>query len=259
MAVEVLICPQCGANIKKKTDKTISFCMYCGAALQFHEVIEVHHTIDNSRQGRNRRNIADRAFFAGNYEEAYEKYTSALEDIGNDFVCLYRKAVTGVYVSFNNTFNRREFVTYMKEACDENEKTKKLNKELYHRYLNQMESDLKALSAYCRGCATVKSNACKRESDCAIIEDKWRRYLDLTNAMLPYVKSETALIFILQNALEFCNCNMPALYVRNGLRNMMHQRPDDLNQYVTSCVNEWSVRYEKLSRRHLVDDTYPYQ
>lgn len=122
MALTTLICPQCGANIKLDDDREYGFCEFCGNKIQLKEIVEHHHVIDNSKQTDNRRIVADRAFSAGNYDEAAKYYTLILEDKHDDVDALARKGICSVYNSSVTNVNEKEFITYVDAAIEESAK-----------------------------------------------------------------------------------------------------------------------------------------
>lgn len=105
MAMKALRCPQCGAELELDDSKEFGFCSSCGTKIMLNERVEVKHSgdvhmqMDNSRQGRNRIAIGNRAFESGNYEEAYHYFTQGLEDAPEDVGALYRKGICAVRLS----------------------------------------------------------------------------------------------------------------------------------------------------------------
>ena len=118
MAIKVLRCPQCNAELEIDDAKDFGFCTHCGTKVMLHEVVE--HTgsvsLDNSAQGRNRILLGNRAFEAGNWKEAYDCFTRGLEDVPDDVTALYRKAICSVQLSMQDNLRIPEFTANLKAA-----------------------------------------------------------------------------------------------------------------------------------------------
>lgn len=138
MALQALVCPQCGANIKLDDDREFGFCEFCGTKIQVREVIEHHHVLDNTKQTDNRRVVADRAYSAGNYEEAEKYYTKILEESRDDLNALSRKGICSIYNMGVTNVAVKEFVTYVDAAIEEANK----NVDQMVVFRNQLDGDL---------------------------------------------------------------------------------------------------------------------
>lgn len=118
MAMKALRCPQCGADLELNDEKDFGFCTHCGTKIMLHDVVEYTGSValDTSAQGRNRVLLGNRAFEAGNWKEAYDCFTRALEDIPDDVTALYRKAICAVQLSSADNLRIQEFKTNLSAA-----------------------------------------------------------------------------------------------------------------------------------------------
>lgn len=48
MAMKVLKCPNCEANVELDGSKAYGFCSYCGAQIQLREIVEVRHAVEGT-------------------------------------------------------------------------------------------------------------------------------------------------------------------------------------------------------------------
>ncbi|MER3127557.1 tetratricopeptide repeat protein, partial [Bacillus pumilus] len=69
-------CPNCGANIEVGDLAEFEKCNYCGTNVKVREIIRYEQNYDIAEWFK----IADVAYKAGNYEEAYEYYNKILEE-----------------------------------------------------------------------------------------------------------------------------------------------------------------------------------
>ncbi len=161
MAMKALRCPQCGADLELDDSKEFGFCSSCGTKIMLHETVEMKHTgavsmkMDNSDQGRNRITLGNRAFDAGNYEEAYEYFTKGLEDVPDDITCIIRKGICAVYLSPLDNLRIAELGTSLDaahelwikrdEALDPEEGKDESAKNELGRLAEQEETDLLAM------------------------------------------------------------------------------------------------------------------
>ena len=120
MAIKALVCPQCGANLELDDSRDFGFCQFCGAKVMLHETIEVKHTgsvkIDNSDQARNMMNLANNAFNARNFPEAYTYFSKTLECDSMNAMALFLKGVCAVYVSDPLSIRTNEYVQATAQA-----------------------------------------------------------------------------------------------------------------------------------------------
>ena len=118
MAMKALRCPQCGANLELNDEKDFGFCTHCGTKIMLHDVVEYTGSValDTSAQGRNRILLGNRAFEAGNWKEAYDCFTRALEDVPDDVTALYRKGICAVELSAPDNLRVAEFKTNLSAA-----------------------------------------------------------------------------------------------------------------------------------------------
>ncbi len=118
MAMIALRCPSCNAELEIDDQKEFGFCTHCGTKVMLHEVVE--HTgsvaLDTSAQGRNRILLGNRAFEAGNWQEAYDCFTRGLEDLPDDATALYRKAICTVQLSAPDNLRVPEFKVNLEAA-----------------------------------------------------------------------------------------------------------------------------------------------
>ena len=118
MALKALRCPQCCADIELNDEKDFGFCTHCGTKVMLHDVVEYTGSVqlDTSAQGRNRILLGNRAFEAGNWQEAYTAFTRGLEDLPDDVTALYRKAISSVQLSPADNLRIAEFKTNLSAA-----------------------------------------------------------------------------------------------------------------------------------------------
>ena len=118
MAMIALRCPSCNAELEIDDEKEFGFCTHCGTKVMLHEVVE--HTgsvaLDTSAQGRNRILLGNRAFEAGNWQEACDCFTRGLEDLPDDVTALYRKAICTVQLSPPDNLRIPEFKVNLEAA-----------------------------------------------------------------------------------------------------------------------------------------------
>ena len=98
MGITALKCPGCGANVEFDSNRDYGFCEYCGTKVM-QEKIVVEHKIDESQKYSNLLRLANQAYSAGNYSEAYDYYTKSLEIRQDDYLVIFRKALCAGYLS----------------------------------------------------------------------------------------------------------------------------------------------------------------
>lgn len=159
MAMKALRCPQCGAELELDDSKEFGFCSSCGTKIMLNEVVQMKHTgsvrmqMDNSGQGRNRIVLANRAFESGNYQEAYEYFTKALEDVPDDFLALYRKGICAVKLSPADNYRLAELrvgieaaQSYLRSALGDTKEDSQERAEV-NRLMKQFDTDLAKLAS----------------------------------------------------------------------------------------------------------------
>ena len=105
MTMKALRCTQCGAELEFDNSKDFGFCYCCGTKIMLKEKKEVIHSgevqmvMNNRQQGLNRLELANTAFSAGNYQEAYTYYTKTLEDLPENLTAIFRKGICAIYLS----------------------------------------------------------------------------------------------------------------------------------------------------------------
>lgn len=105
MTMMALRCTQCGAELELDNSRDYGFCYCCGTKIMLKEKKEVIHTgevqmiVNNTQQGLNKLELANTAFNAGNYQEAYTYYTKTLEDLPENLTAIYRKGICSIYLS----------------------------------------------------------------------------------------------------------------------------------------------------------------
>lgn len=103
-------CTECGAIISVNENKDAGICPYCNTAYVTKKAIQNYNiNITNNNnfdgstivvQGENEKNIqqlADRAYFAGNYSEAYNLYLQLLKLNPNNWIAVCRKGISQSY------------------------------------------------------------------------------------------------------------------------------------------------------------------
>ncbi|HRE39800.1 MAG TPA: hypothetical protein PLG90_00570 [Ignavibacteria bacterium] len=74
--MKATVCPNCGANIEVRDASEFEKCDFCGTSVKVREVIRYEQNYDIPEWFK----IADVAYKAGNYEEAYSYYNKILEE-----------------------------------------------------------------------------------------------------------------------------------------------------------------------------------
>lgn len=74
--MKAAVCPNCGANLNVRDDSEFEKCDFCGTSVRVREVIRYEQNYDIPEWFK----IAEVAYKAGNYEEAYEYYNRILEE-----------------------------------------------------------------------------------------------------------------------------------------------------------------------------------
>lgn len=115
MALFAANCPSCGAALNLDDSKEFGYCSYCGCEV-LQEIKRVKVTIDTSKRSMNCRKLADQAFEAGNYLEAYKYYTKVLEYDGNSYVAILRKGICAGYLSEPTNIRIAEIVSGYNQA-----------------------------------------------------------------------------------------------------------------------------------------------
>ena len=98
MGITALKCPGCGANVEFDSDRDYGFCEYCGTKVM-QEKIVVEHRVDETEKYGNIIRLANQAYAAGNYSEAYDYYTKSLEIKQDNYMVFFRKALCAGHLS----------------------------------------------------------------------------------------------------------------------------------------------------------------
>lgn len=203
MALKALTCPQCGANLQLDDQNEVGYCQYCGAKVQIKEIIEIRHTVDNSQVVKNHRIMATRSYDSKNYHDAEKYYMDVLEEIPNDIVSLYRKAICSVYNTYEKQLSFFEYTTYMNEARKELKDLQ--DEELKQQYITEIDQALLKLQDEIIG----KYSGCEYMYDsyqaCCRKELAWVHAIDLCDIIVSSVLEQTALSKALSLAIDFCD------------------------------------------------------
>ena len=98
MGITALKCPGCGANVEFDSGRDFGFCEYCGTKVMQEKTVVVHK-VDESEKYDNLLRLANQAYAAGNYPEAYNYYTKCLEIRQDDYIVIFHKALCAGYLS----------------------------------------------------------------------------------------------------------------------------------------------------------------
>lgn len=218
MAIHTLVCPQCGAslNIDEKSNKDIVCCDYCQAKIRIREKIEIRHVIDNSEQTKNSITLADRAYEAGNFQEARMYYSKALESTPNDVKALYRKGICCIYDTETSGF--KEFESYCMIASEEINILEDENAADRLRY--EMDSELKDIFDVSLELYAPYKKKYNGKEECICKEAEWDMLLDLTYYILKVVRTEDIIDEMTLNMIHFIDKTFkPTLVYRTQVRN----------------------------------------
>lgn len=93
-------CPSCGANLEVNPNQEALKCQYCGSAILVDDAIAKYKLeisgeveIKNLPKIENYLNLAERAYNANNYDEAYKYYGKLLELVPDNTLVLFRYAL----------------------------------------------------------------------------------------------------------------------------------------------------------------------
>lgn len=98
MGIKAVKCPSCGADVMFDEGCESGFCEFCGSKVMQEKII-IEHRVDESGKYENYVRLADNAYSTGNYRDANDYYTKALEIRQGDKPIVFRKAISVGYVS----------------------------------------------------------------------------------------------------------------------------------------------------------------
>ena len=121
MSLVALSCSNCKGEIQLDDSKEFGFCLYCGTKIMVQDDIQRIEIsgkvkIDSSETFENCLNLANEAYIANNYLEAYNYYTRVLEINNNDYKAVYRKALCAGYLSDSQSPRNDEIINGLKKA-----------------------------------------------------------------------------------------------------------------------------------------------
>lgn len=105
MGFIAVTCPSCSAHLEIDEASNSCYCSYCGTLVERERInINVSGSVklDQSGQQDNFRKLAESAFSAGNYAEAYRYYAKVLEISISDARAVFRKGLCAGYLSLNS-------------------------------------------------------------------------------------------------------------------------------------------------------------
>lgn len=123
MGLVALKCPGCGGEIQLDDSKESGFCMHCGSKLMVQDEIQRIEIsgkvkLDHSETLANCLKLANEAYEAHNYSEAYNYYTKVLEIKSDEYKAVYRKALCAGYLSSGQSPRADEIVNGFKKALN---------------------------------------------------------------------------------------------------------------------------------------------
>ena len=276
MALKALRCPQCGADIELDDSKEFGFCSSCGTKIMLHEVTEVRHsgevkmTVDNSAQAKSRFSLADRAFDAGNWGEAYNYYTKGLEDIPDDMLAVARKGICAIYLSSSDNLRIPElktnldyYIQIMNEENDkllegvedEEEKDKMIDKynDEHFDIFDSVDENLKALIN-----AVETNNSDEwynKVADMDVYNNQARRWCEvakLYQTAYPAVLIDNDIEEVLKSGVSFCD-RMLARKVELYTNTTTNKKGEQTHHYKPVAMSEQYKRQLQSCRAALAD------
>lgn len=250
MALKALTCPQCGANLELDDEREFGFCQFCGAKVQINEVIEVRHSFDYTEHAENSKALADRAYDAKNYEEAYVYYSKVLEDTPSDITSLYRRAITKVFNTCLKEVNLAEFRNEMDVAVKNiNELPGELDKDAF---IKAADEELSELLLFCIGHLGSHPTSFESLDGCLKQEKEWKKLIEISKEICKYSQSEKAKEWILENIVQFCDEQFePTLKYKEYYKGEDGKIKSDTRNYK---VNDELLDFVKEARKSFAEE-----
>lgn len=114
MGFKTLNCPNCGAQVSLDEGKEFGFCEFCGTKIVQEKII-IEHRVDESEKFQNLSKLAENAYAAHNWQEAYDYYTRAMEIKQGDYIAVFRKAMSSGHLDTNGS-RTQETISGIREA-----------------------------------------------------------------------------------------------------------------------------------------------
>lgn len=122
MGVVSLKCPSCNGELQLDDAREFGFCQFCGNKVMIQDEVQkirVEYSgqvkIDNTDQLKNCEKLADKAYAAGNYIEAYGYYSKVLEFDSSLWLTTFKRGRCAVYLSDATKPRFDEFVLVLQE------------------------------------------------------------------------------------------------------------------------------------------------
>jgi len=157
--------------------------------------------VDNSSQALIRISIADKAFEARNFGEAYEFYNRALEDAPNDFKSLYRKGICAIYLSTPGNLRAQEFSTYIDSAKIPADLTDTARADMVLIKDKDVALMLKSLLGYCHSNSSTQPSI----DSCKAVYRKLLSVAQFARTAIGCLENESVQESTLAEAVDYCD------------------------------------------------------
>ncbi len=259
-----LICPQCGANLSLDDTRDFGFCQYCGAKVMLHETIEIKHSgtvkFDTSEQEVNFLKLANSAYSAENYSEAYSYYSKVLELNPGHIAAMYLKGVCAVLISQPQSIRTNEYVQALTQAKREaagNDKNQKL--------LVDLEKYSIGMLTYWINHGLPKQPISEEEKDCVCEFIKATEVVILIQKVVSLIENDTYKENLIESGVDFISKvrktnldifigntidrkgRIVANYQNCALQPQQKQVIDEIDTYLRNTYNNMPERVAKAN------------
>ena len=203
-------CPSCGANLEVNPNQEALKCQYCGSAILVDDAIAKYKLeisgeveIKNLPKIENYLNLAERAYNANNYEEAYKHYGTLLELAPDNTLVLFRYALCKTMLNnfidyplnpLTDSFN--EVVDMLKENKTYDENIESYVQEILH----VIDESLYATRKYYNSYTVNESDLIEIQKKLISIINCYETVLENTKQNKQYIIEQ--LVSVLQDVLK---------------------------------------------------------
>ena len=203
-------CPSCGANLEVNPNQEALKCQYCGSAILVDDAIAKYKLeisgeveIKNLPKIENYLNLAERAYNAKNYEEAYKHYGTLLELAPDNTLVLFRYALCKTMLNnfidyplnhLTDSFN--EVVDMLKENKTYDENIESYVQEILH----VIDESLYATRKYYNSYTVNESDLIEIQKKLISIINCYETVLENTKQNKQYIIEQ--LVSVLQDVLK---------------------------------------------------------
>ncbi len=201
--------------------------------------------------------LADKAYEAKNYEEAYDFYSKVLEDSSSDITALYRHAITKLFNTCMNEVNISEFKSEMDAAIKCIEEIE--SDEEKDTFVKALDDELSELHVYCLGHLGSHPSSFESLDGCLRKEKEWKRLIEISKEICTYSQSEKAKDWVLSNIVLFCDEQFETSlkykeYFKNAEGNVItetktYQVNDELLNFVKESRQKFAEEYNNMPER----------